>query len=123
MAYKIVYLYDSSVNLDDVPHKLVEDLVSGEIEECIANCMELKRAREPIPVGFQIIDYDEYDLNDCITKTYYFNGTILDQSNIPAEWRKEKLFNRTVKKLIYIPPNFCIPFNEETDTILHIPNF
>ena len=122
MVYKIIYIYDSSVNLDNVPDKIVEDLISGEVEEAIANCMELKREGVEIPIGFSIISFDEYDLNICETKNYYFNGTIIDKNNLPKEWLNEKLLNKDVRKLVYINENFCVPFNDETDKILHITN-
>lgn len=122
MIYKIMYIYDSSVNLDNVPNKIIEDLISGEVEEAIANCMELKREGVEVPVGFSIIAFDEYDLNNCETKNYYFNGTIIDRNNMPQEWLNEKLLNKDVRKLIYINENFCIPFNDETDKILRIAN-
>lgn len=122
MIYKIIYIYDSSVNLDNVPDKIVEDLISGEVEEAIANCMELKREGVEIPIGFSIISFDEYDLNICETKNYYFNGTIIDKNNLPKEWLNEKLLNKDIRKLVYINENFCVPFNDETDKILHITN-
>ena len=122
MVYKIIYIYDSSVNLDNVPDKIVEDLISGEVEEAIANCMELKREGVETPIGFSIISFDEYDLNVCETKNYYFNGTIIDKNNLPKEWLNEKLLNKDVRKLVYINENFCVPFNDETDKILHITN-
>ena len=106
MIYKIMYIYDSSVNLDNVPNKIVEDLISGEVEEAIANCMELKRDGVEVPIGFSIISFDEYDLNDCETKNYYFNGTIIDRNNLPKEWSNEKLLNKDVRKLVYINENF-----------------
>ena len=122
MVYKIIYIYDSSVNLDNVPDKIVEDLISGEVEEAIANCMELKREGVETPIGFSIISFDEYDLNSCETKNYYFNGTIIDKNNLPKEWLNEKLLNKDIRKLVYINENFCVPFNDETDKILHITN-
>ena len=122
MVYKIIYIYDSSVNLDNVPDKIVEDLISGEVEEAIANCMELKREGVEIPIGFSIISFDEYDLNICETKNYYFNGIIIDKNNLPKEWLNEKLLNKDVRKLVYINENFCVPFNDETDKILNITN-
>lgn len=122
MIYKIIYIYDSSVNLDNVPDKIVEDLISGEVEEAIANCMELKREGVETPIGFSIISFDEYDLNICETKNYYFNGTIIDKNNLPKEWLNEKLLNKDIRKLVYINENFCVPFNDETDKILHITN-
>ena len=66
--------------------------------------------------------FDEYDLNICETKNYYFNGTIIDKNNLPKEWLNEKLLNKDVRKLVYINENFCVPFNDETDKILHITN-
>lgn len=122
MIYKIMYIYDSSVNLDNVPNKIIEDLISGEVEEAIANCMELKRNGIEVPIGFSIISFDEYDLNDCKTKNFYFNGTIIDRNNLPKEWLNEKLLNKDVRKLVYINENFCVPFNDETDQILRITN-
>ena len=122
MVYKIMYIYDSSVNLDNVPNKIIEDLISGEVEEAIANCMELKRKGVEVPIGFSIISFDEYDLNDCETKNYYFDGTIIDRNNLPKEWSNEKLLNKDVRKLVYINENFCVPFNDETDKILRITN-
>ena len=122
MIYKVMYIYDSSVNLDNVPNKIIEDLISGEVEEVIANCMELKRDGVEVPIGFSIISFDEYDLNDCETKNYYFNGTIIDRNNLPKEWSNEKLLNKDVRKLVYINENFCVPFNDETDKVLRITN-
>lgn len=121
MLYKIMYYYDSSVNLDNVAHHLVEELSTGEVVEAISKCLELKQKGEPIPVGFSIITYDEYDLNDCETKNYYINGTIIDKTNFPQFWEKN-ILNKDVRKLVYINDNFCIPFDDSEDTVLRISN-
>ena len=122
MSYKMLYHYGSSVNLDNVPNKIIEDLITGEVEECIANCIEIKRSGGIMPVGFSIIDYNDSDFNDYTTKTYYLNGLIIDRNNIPKDWLREKLLKDGVNKLVWITDDFCVPFNEETDTVLRIAN-
>ena len=121
MTHKIIYYYDTTVDLDNVYTKLVEDMITGEVSEAIALCSELKNKQEPIPVGFSIISYDEYDFDICETKNYYINGKIIDRTNFPSQWDKS-LLNKDVRKLVYINENFCVPFNDDTDQLLSIGN-
>ena len=121
MVYKIIYYYDSTIDLDNVHTKLVEDMVTGEVPEAIALCSELKNKGEPIPVGFSIMSYDEYDMETCETKNYFINGKLIDRKNLPSEWDKD-LLNKDVRQLVYINNDFCVPFHEATDTILTIGN-
>ena len=117
MACKLRHIYDSSVNLDDVYDELIVDMDSNYISEAVVNCRRLKEKGYPTPIGFSIMEYDEYDLNDGVkTSNYYFNGTIIKRSNAPADWDK-KVFEH-VKQFIYINENFCIPYNDQTDKIL-----
>ena len=121
MLYKIIYHYDSSINLDNVYDKLVEEMVAGQVTEAIANCMEIKRSGSPVPKGFSIISYDEYDHNNYETKNFYINGILIDRTNISKDW-DNNLLNKDVQKLVYVNENFCVPFNESTDTILTVAN-
>lgn len=123
MAYKILYIYDTTVNLDNIPDKLIEDIPSNDFMIGVSNCVELKKTSSFTPVGFTILEYDEDDLNIIEEKTYYINGKIIDKSNQPSSWKKEKLFDDSVKTIVYVNDNYCTPFNPETDKILTIPNF
>ena len=123
MAYKILYIYDMTVNPDDVPDKLIEDIPSNDFMIGVSNCIELKKTSSFSPVGFTILGYDEDGLDIIEEKTYFINGEIINKSNQPASWKKEKLFDDYVKAVVYINDNYCAPFNPETDKILTIPNF
>ena len=123
MAYKILYIYDTTVNLDNIPDKLIEDIPSNDFMIGVSNCVELKKTSSFTPVGFTILEYDEDDLNIIEEKTYYINGKIIDKSNQPSSWKKEKLFDDHIKAIVCINDNYCAPFNPETDKILTIPNF
>ena len=123
MAYKILYIYDTTVNPDNVPDKLIEDIPSNDFMIGVTNCVELKKSSPFMPVGFTILEYDEDDLNIIEEKTYFINGKIIDKSNQPSSWKKEKLFDDCVKAIVCINDNYCAPFNPKTDKILTIPNF
>ena len=120
MAYKIVYFYDNTVNTDDVYTKLVEDMSTGDVTEAIVKCAELKNSNNPIPVGFSIVSYDEYDLTVNESKNYYLNGKVIDSKDLLAGWGKD--LAKYVRKLVYVNENFCVPYNEETDNILTVVN-
>ena len=123
MAYKILYIYDTTVNPDNVPDKLIEDIPSNDFMIGVSNCVELKKSSPFIPVGFRILEYDEDNFDIIEEKVYFINGKIIDKSNQPSSWKKEKLFDDCVKAIVYINDNYCAPFNPETDKILTIPNF
>lgn len=120
MAYSLVYFYDTSVHLDNVPTKIVEDMDTGEVSEAIIKCAELKNSNNPMPVGFSIVEYDEYDFTVKKSKNYYLNGKVIDSKNLLADWGKNLI--KDVRKMVYINENFCVPFHEETDTILTVVN-
>ena len=58
MAYKILYIYDTTVNPDNVPDKLIEDIPSNDFMIGVSKCVELKKSSPFIPVGFTILEYD-----------------------------------------------------------------
>ena len=123
MAYKILYIYDTTVNSDNVPDKLIEDIPSNDFMIGVSNCVELKKTSSFTPVGFRILEYDEDNFDIIEEKVYFINGKIIDKSNQPSSWKKEKLFDDSVKTIVYVNDNYCVPFNPETDKILTIPNF
>lgn len=124
MAYKIIYLYDTSVNPDNVPNKLIEDIPSMDPVYGISACLEVKKTTSFSPVGFIMVEYDEDNGFQVLNETYYYiNGFIINKNNQPKEWVSEKIFTKDVKELVYINENFCVPFHAERSKILKIPNY
>ena len=63
---------------------------------------------------------DDDDDDEMIDKNrYFFNGKIITKDNVPYNWNYTKML-KDYKKLIYINDNFCYPYDDETDSILHI---
>ena len=117
MAYKIRYIYDNSVNLDNVYDKLIEDCATAMPSEGLIRCKKIKEQGYPEPVGFSLIDYDEYDLNEPpIVKNYYFNAKIITPENAPQNWSRDVF--KLSKKFLLVNENFCIHYDEETDKII-----
>ena len=116
----MLYYFYNEIDRDKGP--TCQKLYIGTVEEAIGWCLKVKDNQKVTPVGFSIITFDEDDNGEVEIideNKYYLNGKIITKKNIPYNWEYRRMFKEH-EQLVLIGEDFCYPFDEETDTILHI---
>lgn len=101
---------------------VVQDLQEYNLKVGILKCLDFKKQFGFIPIGYEMIECDNELFKVIQNQRVFFNAQIIDKKNMPKSIDWKEIFQDFpyIDKYIYTNNNFCVPYNRETDQIIHI---